>query len=140
MIAIDYALAVLWLALSLRNKAALLPLIVLLVDCWIYAPLPDIARHSVIASLCFILSIIRCTPDYLRNPLLAAGSLYWVGAFDELLYTYFDLSTVYYDVMQYLVIMLNAYIALVLLQGGGLNSAWTTGGFSRLVNSRRIGL
>ena len=140
MIAIDYALAALWLALSLRNKAALLPLLVLLIDCWIYAPLPDIARHSIIASLCFILSIIRCTPDYLRNPLLAAGSLCWVGASDELLYTYFDVSTVYYDVMPYLVIMLNAYIAMVLFQGGGLNFARIAGRLSRLVNSRRIGL
>jgi len=140
MIAIDYALAALWLALSLRNKAALLPLLVLLIDCWIYAPLPDIARHSIIASLCFILSIIRCTPDYLRNPLLAAGSLYWVGSADELLYTYLDVSTVYYDVMPYLVIMLNAYIAMVLFQGGGLNFARIAGRLSRLVNSRRIGL
>ena len=140
MIAIDYALAALWLALSLRNKAALLPLLVLLVDCWIYAPLPDIARHSVIASLCFILSIISCTPDYLRNSLLAAGSIYWVGAADELLYTYLDVSTVYYDAMPYLVIVLNAYIAMILFQGGGLNFARIAGGFSRLVNSRRIGL
>ena len=140
MIAIDYALAALWLALSLRNKAALLPLLVLLIDCFIYAPLPDITRHSIIASFCFALSITRCTPDYLRNPLLAAGSLYWVGSADELLYTYLDVSTVYYDVMPYLVITLNAYIAMILFQGGGLNFAGITGRLSRLVNSRRIGL
>lgn len=140
MIAIDYALAFLWLVLTIKNRAALLPLFVLLVDCALYNPLPDLHRHATIAALCWLFSATALTPNYLRNPLLASGSLYWVGAFDELLYTYFDLSTVYYDVMPYLVIILNSYIALVLLQGGGLNSAGTAGRFSRLVNSWRIGL
>jgi len=111
-----------------------------LIDCYVWSVSDGIARCCLVASVYFAMSAVQCAPHYLRNPLLAAGSIYWVGAFDELLYTYFDLSTVYYDVMPHLVIMLNAYIALVLIQGGGLNSAGTTGGFSRLVNSWRIGL
>lgn len=138
--AVDYALALTWLALSLKNKAALLPLTVLFFDCFLYLHFDDLYRHGAVAALCFIAAILIKTPLYLRAPLLASGSIYWVGALDELLYTYLSVTTAYYEVMPYLVIMLNAYIALVLFQGGGLNCARIAGRLSRLVNSGRIGL
>lgn len=52
----------------------------------------------------------------IRYAFLAFGSIYLLGAVDELLYYQLDISTAYYTYMPYFVIALNAYIAALLMR------------------------
>ena len=141
MIPVEIALVVLWLALSLVNRAALLLLFILLLD---VVTLNHIESNTtslcITAATCFIVSSATITPNYLRAPLLAAGSAYWVGALDELLYNTLAISTAYYALMPYLIITINAYIAAVLFNRGGLQHVGITKRHPRLVNRRWLGL
>lgn len=140
MTVVDWALVILWLALSIRNRAALVPLVVLCIDLLLYQyTFSDMHRMIISAAFCFVVSTSRYTPDYLRGALLATGSACWVGALDEMLYTYMDVTTFYYDVMPYLIITINAYIAAVLFSKGGWHIG-NTRGFSRLANRSRTWL
>lgn len=120
----DYAIAALWLLLCVRNTAALLPLFI----------------HAIF-TLCFFLfdgnfpifciTAIACIhaaqininiSSQLRYAFLASACVYWLGAIDELLYNQIDTyQGVYFDVMPYFVIALNAYIASLLFRDGGRN-------------------
>lgn len=140
MITIDYALLAMWLVLSIRNNAALLPLFCLLADCFLWSNLGGFERCCITAAIYYMLSTFSNITAKLRYAMLAAGSLYWMGAADELIYTVLNLETVYYDVMPYLVIGLNAYIATVIFMDGGRNIGRVMGRFSRFANRWRFGL
>ena len=140
MINIDFLLAALWLALIIRNKAAVLPLIALIIDCLLWVYLDGIYRCLITACFYFVSSCIKWTPDYLRPSLLVAGSLYWLAAADEMVYDILAISTVYFDVMPYLIIAINAYIAAVLFSQGGGQIVGLTKRPYRLVNRRWLGL
>lgn len=135
MTAIDYLLATLWLALTIKNVAALLPLFVLLADCLLWEYFSGFARCCLTASIYFASSTIYFVPDKLRYPLLTAGSMYWVGALDELIYTVTNITTAYYDVMPYLVLSVNAYIAMVIFMDEGRGIGRVTRRFVGFANS-----
>lgn len=125
----------------LVNRAALLPLLVMCIFMFCFVNFDSgIVIYCITASAYFLFSSATITPNYLRAPLLAAGSAYWVGALDEFLYTNLAVSTVYYDVMPYLIITINAYIAAVLMNKGGLQHVGLTKRHPRLVNRRWLGL
>lgn len=127
---VDFVIFAMWLLLLIRNKAAIVPLVILCCFTVAFNNLNSaLVIYCITAATCFVSSIIRCVPDYLRAALLVSGSLYWVGALDEMLYTYLSVTTVYYDVMPYLIITITAYIAAVLFSKGG----WQIG------HSRRFG-
>jgi hypothetical protein len=123
MITIEWALLALWVALLFKSIAAFVPLIILLLN----AALIHFIKHDflslcVIATLCFTFAQTKlniCAK--LRYALLASGCVYWVGALDEMLYNHIvSYQGVYYDVMPYLVLSLNAYIAAIIsLDRGG---------------------
>ena len=122
MITIEAVLAVMWLALTLRNTAALLPLFILIVDIvFINIFSNDFPRYCLTAMIYLSAAQTNCNISAkLRYAFLLCASLYWVSACDEMLYNQVD--TYYghfYAVMPYLVIALNAYIAAVLLSDGG---------------------
>lgn len=140
---IDLALAALWLALSICSRAALLPLFILSIDCLGFALFQiDFHRYCITALTYFLASQINITiPSSLRYALLGGGLLYFVGAIDDMLYQSLQVSTVYYDVMPYLVIVLNAYIAALLFSDGGRNIDGITDALRRaIVNRRRLRL
>jgi hypothetical protein len=120
---IDWVLIALWLALLFKNIAALLPLFILSINCiFIRYDVSEFATLCVVATLCFTFAQTKLNiPLKLRYALLASGCVYWVGALDELLYNHLvSYQGVYYDVMPYLVLSLNAYIAAVIsLDTGG---------------------
>jgi len=140
---IDFAIIALWLALSICSRAALLPLFILAVDCLGFAIFHlDFHRYCITALTYFLASQINITiPSSLRYALLSGGLLYFVGAIDDMLYQSLQVSTVYFDVMPYLVIVLNAYIAALLFSDGGRNIVGITDAIRRaIVNRRRLRL
>lgn len=120
---IDLALVALWLALSIGTKAALLPLFILLLDLLSYQVfITDFPRYCLTSLAYSLISQINITISYkLRYAFTAGAVLYFVGAVDDAIYHTFEISTIYYDAMPYLVIALNAFIAATLFNDGGRN-------------------
>ena len=119
----DIAVMVLWLLLMFKNAAAIVPLVILIIGALLFHFIDSgFVLHCITASLCFTFAQTKlniCAK--LRYALLASGCVYWIGALDEMLYNHMvNYSGVYYDVMPYLVLSLNAYIAAVIsLDKGG---------------------
>lgn len=136
MISVDFVLLVIWLAALTRTNAALLPLFILLLDCLSYKLLhSDFPRHIIVA-LAYLLAAqlnIRLL-SRLRHAFLLGAGIHYVGAIDELLYTHFKLTTVYFEVMPLSVIALNAYVAALLFNGGRRQDVGIISGFRRIVN------
>jgi hypothetical protein len=119
---IDAVLLFLWCLLILRNTAALLPLFILSLDIFMINIFDtDFPRYCVIALVYLEAAKLNIhIPAKLRYAFLSFACLYWVSAFDEMLYNHVDTyQGHFYAVMPYLVIALNAYIAAVLLLDGG---------------------
>lgn len=113
-----------WALLSVVNLAALLPLFSLSVFAVCFQLFNDNFPTCCITAITYIeLAKININiSSQLRYAFLAMAGLYWCGAIDELLYNQVhDYLGVYYDVMPYLVIALNAYIAALLFKDGGRN-------------------
>jgi hypothetical protein len=109
-------------ALTLRNTAALLPLFILLADIALVNIFHDnFPRYCLTAMIYFLVAQTNCNiSEKLRYAFLSFAALYWVSAFDEMLYNHIDTyNGHFYAVMPYLVIALNAYIAAVLFMDGG---------------------
>ena len=140
----DLVVLILWVALLLKNIAALLPLIILIVGAIAFHFIDSgFVLHCITATLCFTLAQTNYNiPLKLRYALLASGCIYWLGALDELLYNHLvTYSGVYYDVMPYLVIALNAYIAAVIsLDTGGRGIVGISARWLRLAVYRLAGL
>jgi hypothetical protein len=141
---IDWALMLLWLALIFKNAAALLPLFILAANCaFIIYGVNEFIMLCVVSALYFTFAQTKLNiPLKLRYALLASGCVYWVGALDELLYNHLvSYQGVYYDVMPYLVLSLNAYIAAVIsLDRGGRGIVGIADKLRNLVNGRIIRL
>ena len=139
MTSIDWALLLLWALVAIRNPAALLPLFILLLDCFNYSAFDTDFPRYCLAALCYIhaAQININISSQLRYAFFAFACIYWVGAIDELLYNQIDsYQGVYYDVMPYLVIALNAYIAVLLFRDGGRTFVGIIDALRRLVNHR----
>jgi hypothetical protein len=141
---VDLLLLALWVVLILKNTAALLPLLILsgysISNNFIGY---DFFTMCITATLCFTFAQTKLNiPLKLRYALLASGCVYWVGALDELLYNHIvTYSGVYYDVMPYLVLSLNAYIAAVIsLDRGGRGIVGISARWLRLAVYRFAGL
>jgi hypothetical protein len=135
----DYAIAVLWLLLCVRNTAAILPLFIhcLFMLCFFlfHSNFPIFCITSI--ALIQAAKININISSELRYAFLVLASVYWLGAIDELLYNQlYSYQGVYYDVMPYLVIALNAYIASLLFRDGGRNFVRIIDSLRRLVNHR----
>lgn len=140
---IDYALAALWLTLAIRNKAALLPLFILGIDCIGFVVFhQDFHRWLLTSISYFLASQINITiSSSLRNALSLGGLLCLIGATDDAIYQSFEVSTIYYSAMPYFVLMINAYIAMVILSDGGRNIVGVFDAVRRaIVNSRHARL
>ena len=116
-----------------------MPLFILCVDLISYEIfISDFPRFCIVA-LCYIL-LARTSFTIsirLRYALFAFGCVYWVGAFDNMLYNHsVNYIGIYYSFMPYLVISLNAYIAAMLYTDGGGNLARIAHAVRSLVNSR----
>jgi hypothetical protein len=139
MITIEAVLAFMWLALTLRNTAALLPLFILLADIVFINIFSDRFPRYCLTAMIY-LSAAQTNINIsakLRYAFLMSASLFWVSAIDEMLYNQVD--TYYghfYAVMPYLVIALNAYIAAVLLSDGGRGIVGTISGLRSSVINR----
>ncbi|MDP5205486.1 hypothetical protein ORI99_00275 [Alishewanella sp. SMS9] len=118
---IDYALAFLWLALTFRNSAALLPLFILSLDCYSYSVfISDFPRYCLTSAAYFLSAQVNIRiPSGLRYALLAGGAIYLTSAIDVALYEHADISTIYFDYMPYFVNALNAAMAVLLMSAGG---------------------
>ena len=140
---IDLLLIVLWLSIALVNRAALLPLFILCADLFCYQLfLSDFPRFCITA-LCYLLAAQSSfqLSDKIRCALLAFAVLYWLGAVDNLLYNHIvTYEGVYYSVMPYAVIMLNAYIAALLFTDGGRNIVGFLAAIRRIVNNCAVRL
>ena len=136
---IELVLVCLWLSIAIINKAALLPLFILCVDILCFQIFLTDFPHYCIVALCYIL-LARTSFTIsirLRYALFAFGCVYWVGAFDNMLYNHsVNYIGIYYSFMPYLVISLNAYIAAMLYTDGGGNLARIAHAVRSLVNSR----
>lgn len=134
---IDLLLIALWLSIALVNRAALLPLFVLLVDLVCYELfLSDFPRYC-ITSLCYLLAAQSNLPITLkiRYAFFAFAVLYWIGAIDNIFYNHIvTYEGVYYSVMPYAVITLNAYIAALMFTDGGRNIVGFFAAIRRIVN------
>lgn len=120
---VDYVLLFVWIALLFRSLQALVPLTALAVFHLCFAVFDsDFPILTITAAACFALAQvdIRISSD-LRYAYLASGSLYWLGSLDELLYQNWQVTSVYFNLMPYLLIFLNAYIAAVIFRDGGPN-------------------
>jgi hypothetical protein len=134
---IDLVLLALWLVLLTINRAALLPLIVLAIDNFtFYGFTEEFPRLCITAISCVILAQTNLNINHkLRYALLASGCIYWLGAIDDLLYTYItSYEGIYYNVMPYAVITLNAYIAALLFTDRERNLAGITHSLRCIVN------
>jgi hypothetical protein len=144
MIPVDAAVLILWLALLIKNTAAVMPLFILAINATLFHFIDSgFVLHCITAALCFTLAQTNYNiPLKLRYALLASGCVYWVGALDELLYNHLvSCQGVYYDVMPYLVLSLNAYIAAVIsLDTGGRSFVGIADKLRNLVNGRIIRL
>ena len=144
MITIEWVLLALWVALLFKNIAAIVPLLLLIFGALLVKFLAnDFLSLCVIATLCFTLAQTNYNiPLKLRYALLASGCVYWLGALDEMLYNHLvTYSGVYYDVMPYLVIALNAYIAAIIsLDRGGRGIVGISARWLRLAVYRFAGL
>lgn len=120
---IDLALVALWLALSIGTRAALLPLFMLLLDLlYFHIFITDFPRYCLAAMAYSFVSQINITISYkLRYAFTVGAVINFIGAVDDAIYHSFEISTIYYDVMPYLVIALNAFIAATLFNDGGRN-------------------
>lgn len=118
---IDYALAALWLALTFRNAAALLPLFILGLDCYSFSVFAsDFPRYCITATAYFLASQININiPSGLRYAFLAGGVIYFNGALDTSIHEHFSIGSTFYDCMPYLVNALNAAMAVLLISAGG---------------------
>lgn len=139
---IDYALIALWSLILVVNRAASLPLFVLLLDLLCFEVLEhDFYRYCITASAYFIAaqSNFRMIST-LRHVFMCAGAVCFIGAVDDAIYIQFKYSTAYYSFMPYFVVMFNALIAALLLKDGGRNIDGITGTLRHLVNRARLGL
>jgi len=118
MTTIDWVLVCIWLAISILNTAALVPLFVLVVNLIAFDLLDTGFSVNVTTSIAyFSLAPINIRiSSSVRYALMAFGMVYLIGAVDDLLYSQFAISTVYYPSMPYIVIALNAYIAVLLMR------------------------
>lgn len=140
MITIEYVLLALWLALVFKNTAALVPLAILFASSILYHFIDSgFALHCITATICFTFAQSNfkiCAK--LRCALLASGCAYWIGALDEMLYNHIvSCRGAYYDVMPYLVLSLNAYIAAIIsLDTGGRGIVGVSARWLRLAVDR----
>lgn len=134
---VDYVLFFVWVALLFRSMQALVPLIALAVFHLCFDIFhSDFPILTITAAACFALAQvdIRISSD-LRYAYLASGSLYWLGALDELVYQNWHVVSVYFNLMPYLLIFLNAYIAAVIFRDGGTNIVGLLSKFYRLLTN-----
>ena len=100
-----------------------MPLIILAISAALFHFIKhDFVNLCITATLCFTFAQTKLNIcAQLRYALLASGCVYWLGALDEMLYNHIVIyHGVYYDVMPYLVLSLNAYIAAIIsLDCGG---------------------
>jgi hypothetical protein len=116
MLSIDYVLLALWLALTIRTNAALLPLFILLIDLLCFSLFDnDFPRYCIAAITCFQFAQLNINlSSNLRRALLLFGLLYSFCAVDIMLYNHLAAETAFYTLVPGLVIALNAYIAALL--------------------------
>ena len=115
---------VFWALLSLRNTAALLPLFSLSVFAVCFYLFDSNFPIYCITALVYIeLAKININiSSQLRYAFLATAGVYWCGAIDELLYNQIhNYGDLYFDVMPKIIILLNAYIAMLIYKDGGRN-------------------
>jgi hypothetical protein len=142
MTSFEILLTVLWLAIFIVNKAALLPLFILCVNVLSLNLLDSGFAVYIITSIAYYqLSTVNITiSSEVRHAFLAFGSIYLLSAVDELLYYQLDVSTVYYDYMPYFVVGLNAYIAALLLVNGRRDNAGIISAVGRCWHRLRYGI
>lgn len=131
---IDYALTALWLALSFRNAAALLPFFILALDCYSYSVfISDFPRYCLTSAAYFISAQLNIIiPSGLRYALIVGGVIYLNSAIDVALYEHAGITTIYFYSMPYFVNALNAAMAVLLISAGGRGIVGIIGG---IVNS-----
>lgn len=121
---LDCAMFLFWALLCVFNTAALLPLFSLSVFAICFSLFDANFPIFCVTAITYIeLAKVNINiSSQLRYAFLAMAGLYWCGAIDELLYNQiYDYAGVYYDVMPYFVIAINAYIAALLYKDGGRN-------------------
>ena len=144
MIPVDTVVLILWVALLFKNTAAAMPLFILAINATLFHFIDSgFVLHCITATLCFTFAQTKLNIcANLRYALLASGCVYWVGALDEMLYNHLvSYQGVYYDVMPYLVLSLNAYIAAIIsLDRGGRRIVGISARWLRLAVYRFAGL
>jgi len=134
----DIALLLLWCAVLVCNKAAIVPLVVMLVNMASFEVFDRNFEVYLIGALCcFISATVKINMvSSARFCIALLGLTCAFGAVDSFLSYHYNILTVYYDVVPYLITGFNALLAALLLTSGGLNIVDIRSRFTSIVRDR----